>query len=165
MTLTSLDLGPVDPDLGRTTLQPTVVRAGEARNQVPPTAMANLDLRTVPTTPHADLLDRLQSAAQGQIRVRSERLAPYRCPEGARIVEAALAARPDSQPFGSSTMSDLVWFAGLPGVKCGPGLSARSHRPDEFVLQSEIVQGASLYAELLNQFSGATSRAAAAPSP
>lgn len=147
--LEGLDLGPVDPDLGATTLQPTVIRAGEARNQVPGAAMAYLDLRTVPSTPHGDLVRRVSEAVEGRVKIRSDRLVPTRCPDGAGIVEAATKASARSETYGSRTMSDMVWFDGLDVIKVGPGKTERSHRADEFVLQDEILEGAAFYAKVL----------------
>lgn len=148
--LEALDLGE-DPYLGPTTLQATVLRAGEARNQVPATAWANLDLRTVPGTPHAALVARLRSVVEGEVRVRSDRLIPTSCPAGASVLEAALAAGPRSRPFGSATMSDLVFFDGFPAIKVGPGKTERSHRPDEFVRVDEIEEGAVFYGAMLRE--------------
>lgn len=152
VALDGLELGPTDPDLGSTTLQPTVLRAGEARNQVPATAFCHLDLRTVPSTPHADLVQRVQAAVSAEVRVRSDRLIPTRCEPDAAILAAARKARPSSRTYGSPTMSDMVFFDGFPAIKCGPGQSARSHRPDEFVLRSELEEGAAFYQALLHAF-------------
>ena len=149
VALEGLELGPEDPHLGRTTLQPTVIRAGEARNQVPGTAQCCLDLRTVPTTPHDDLIARVQEVVQGEVRVRSKRLVPTGCSTDAAIVRAAQRASPRSSTVGSRTMSDMVWFDGWNAIKCGPGVSARSHRPDEFVRTDELQEGAAFYRALL----------------
>jgi len=48
-------------------------------------------------------------------------------------------------------VSDWVFFgaAGIPAIKCGPGLTERSHTADEFVLESEVVAGASFYEALV----------------
>ena len=34
---------------------------------------------------------------------------------------------------------------GIPALKCGPGRTERSHTPDEYVLESEILDGARFY--------------------
>ena len=41
---------------------------------------------------------------------------------------------------------------GIPALKCGPGQTERSHTPDEFVLESEILDGARFYARLVRAF-------------
>lgn len=150
--LEEINLGPEHPLLGETTLQPTMLMGSQASNQVPGVATAVLDLRTVPGMSNTDLLERLRSQVTSEIRPRSIRLEPYDCADDASIVIAAKAARPQSVTFGSPTMSDQVFFTGFPTIKCGPGLSERSHTGDEFVLESEILEGADFYFNLCEAF-------------
>ncbi len=49
----------------------------------------------------------------------------------------------------SRGLSDLVFFTGIPGIKVGPGSSERSHTPDEFVLEGEVLEGARFYERLV----------------
>jgi acetylornithine deacetylase/succinyl-diaminopimelate desuccinylase-like protein len=42
-----------------------------------------------------------------------------------------------------------VFFTGIPGIKVGPGRSERSHTPDEFVLEEEVLEGARFYERLV----------------
>jgi acetylornithine deacetylase len=46
----------------------------------------------------------------------------------------------------------MVFLEGIPAVKCGPGRTERSHTPDEFVLESEILEGARFYARLVRAY-------------
>ena len=152
VALQAMDLGPDDPDLGPTTLQPTVLAGGGAHNQVPAEARCMLDLRTVPTTPHAALLGRLRATVASRVEVRSQRLEPFACPPDAAVIAAARAARPEARLCGSPTMSDLVWFRSLPAIKVGPGRTQRSHRPDEYVLEEKVLAGAAFYTALARAF-------------
>lgn len=152
VALDGVDLGPEHPRLGRTTLEPTVTRAGDRRNMVPGHATTCLDLRTVPGVEHADLIDRVRACVEGAVRVHSERLLPCECPEDASIIAAATGARPGSETYGSRTMSDMVWFASVPTIKCGPGRTERSHTADEFVLASEVADGHAFYKDLITRF-------------
>jgi acetylornithine deacetylase len=151
VAVAGLDLGGRHAMLGAPTLQPTVVRAGTARNVVPAEASAVLDVRTVPGA-HHELIDRVQRAVRGEIKVLSERLEPRETSPDEPIVRAALAARPGARVYGSATMSDLVFLHGVAAIKCGPGRSERSHTPDEFVLEEEILQGAAFYSDVLESF-------------
>jgi acetylornithine deacetylase len=150
--LEAIDLGPEHALLGRTTLEPTLLRAGERRNMVPGEASVYLDLRTVPGLSPAELTERVRRGVAGRVRVHSDRLPPRECPEDAAIVAAARAARPEARVVGSRTMSDMVFFDDVPAIKCGPGESDRSHRPDEYVLEREVAEGARFYARLLRAF-------------
>ena len=152
VALEEADLGPESALLGRTTLEPTVVRAGEARNRVPASASCFLDGRTVPGIAHAQITERIRSHVQGELRVVSDRLEPFSCPSDAAVLRAARAARPAAKTLGSATMSDIVFFRGVPGVKVGPGRTDRSHTPDEFVLAPEVEAGARFYRARVTAF-------------
>ncbi|MCE9557628.1 MAG: M20/M25/M40 family metallo-hydrolase [Armatimonadetes bacterium] len=150
--LRAADLGKPHPMLGMTTLQPTKLQGAQASNQVPGEARATLDLRTVPGESHSVLLERLQNQVKGELHAKSIRLQPYDCPEGAAIVRAALRANPGSGVFASRTMSDQVFFQGVPAIKCGPGKTERSHTANEFVLESELIAGAEFYRKQIAEF-------------
>ncbi len=151
VALEGVDLGPEDEGLGRTTMEPTVLSGGHARNRTPAEVRCVLDLRTVPTTPHGELAERLAKVVAGELVATSVRLEPRACPEDAMVLAAARAARPGARVYGSPTMSDLVFMKDWPAIKCGPGLSARSHRADEFVLESEILDGVLFYSRLIDE--------------
>ena len=108
-----------------------------------------LDCRTVPAEPPEALLARLRAVVESELVVLSDRLVPVATDASSALVAAALRARPEAQLYGSATLSDLTFFRGVPAVKVGPGRSERSHRPDEFVLEDEIVAGAQFYEQLL----------------
>jgi acetylornithine deacetylase len=147
--IADLPEGPPDPYLGRATVEPTVVSGSSARNVVPAEARAVLDCRTVPAEPPEALLARLRGAVEGELVVLSDRLVPVATDASSALVAAALRARPGARCYGSATLSDLTFFRGIPALKVGPGESERSHRPDEFVLEQEIVDGAAFYERLL----------------
>lgn len=139
------DLGPADLLLGPVTLEPTVLSGGSARNVVPGAASCILDVRTNPAPSTAELLENLRARVEGELVCRSDRLIPFAVAPDASIVRAALAARPQARSYGSRTLSDLIHFGGIPALKAGPGMTERSHTPDEFVLESEIIEGARFY--------------------
>jgi acetylornithine deacetylase len=144
----AVDLGPVYQDLGPPTLEPTMASGGTAQNMVPASASCILDIRTNPGQEHREIIERLRAAVAGEISVQSDQLTPYSIHPDHLLVHAARRARPASHLFGSRGVSDLVFFLGIPAIKAGPGASERSHTPDEFVLESEIIEGARFYEEL-----------------
>jgi acetylornithine deacetylase len=162
VALEEVDLGPSHPLLGATTLEPTVVRAGTARNVVPAEASAILDVRTTPATRPAEVVARVRAAVAGEIRIHSDRFAPRQTVVASAIVDAATAARPEAMRYGSATLSDWALLSpDVPAIKVGPGRSERSHRPDELVLESEVVDGARFYELLVREL--ATRMAARVP--
>lgn len=149
--LEEVSLGPPHPVLGPVTMEPTVLQGGTARNVVPGGASCILDVRTVPGPDAEKLVARLRGAVSGTLHVLSDRLGPYETDPAHPLVRAALAARPASRVIGSGGLSDLVFFGGIPGIKVGPGRTERSHTPDEFVFESEILEGASFYERLVRE--------------
>ena len=148
VALAEVDLGPPHPLLGVTTLEPTVLRAGEARNVLPAVATAILDVRTTPAVEPLEVVRRVEARVSSQVRVVSERLRPREIDPAHPLVRACLAARPEARLYGSATVSDWAQLT-VPAVKCGPGSSERSHRPDEWVGQDEILAGVRFYRDLL----------------
>lgn len=157
--LADLDLGTPHPELGPTTLQPTIVRAGEVHNAVPGEATAVLDVRTVPGETHREIAARIAAAVASEVRIRSERLQPRAIDPGSPLVRAALAARPAARLYGSPTLSDWARIEG-PAIKCGPGASERSHTADEHVLETEILAGVKFYAAFARALAESTRRPA-----
>jgi len=153
VALEGLELGPAHPELGATTLEPTVVRAGSARNVVPAEASAILDVRAVPGIAPDAIATRVRAAVAGEVKVVSDRFAPRQTPAGSALLAAARAARPGARAYGSATLSDWALLpADVPGIKVGPGRSERSHTPDEYVLEQEVVDGAAFYSDLVRAF-------------
>ena len=152
VALEGIDFGPAHPHLGPITLEPTQVKAGTARNVVPGEATAILDVRSTPALPPAEIVRRIRERVQGEVRVLSDRLLPAEIPVGAAIVEAARRSRPDVRLYGSATMSDMAFLGAMGAIKCGPGRSERSHTPDEFVLEEEILDGARFYTRLIGAY-------------
>jgi acetylornithine deacetylase len=97
-------------------------------------------------------VERIERLVMGEVRVLSDRLLPRETSEAEPLVAAALQARPEARLFGSATLSDLVFMAGIPALKCGPGRTERSHTPDEFVLESEILEGSRFYTRFVRAY-------------
>ncbi|HXU44924.1 MAG TPA: M20/M25/M40 family metallo-hydrolase [Thermoanaerobaculia bacterium] len=148
LALEALDFGTPHPQLGAITAEPTMLRAGTAKNVVPGEARAVLDVRTTPSLDHGQIAARIAGAVAAEVVVLSDRLRPRETPDGSPLVAAALAARPEARCYGSPTLSDWALIA-APAIKVGPGTSSRSHRPDEHVLEEEILAGARFYADLI----------------
>lgn len=152
VALEGLDFGAPHERLGPITLEPTLVRAGTARNVVPGEATAILDVRTTPALPYAEVVRRVERLVASELRVLSDRLRPRETPDDALLVEAARRVRPEARLVGSATLSDMAFLVGVPAVKCGPGRSERSHTADEHVLEAEVLEGARFYTRLVGAY-------------
>jgi acetylornithine deacetylase len=140
------------PILGRTTVTPTMLSAGISRNVTPSEAMATLDVRTTPDWTHDEVVRELRSALRSEVRVVSDRLVPCRTPEGSRLLERARAIRPSSRTYASPTCSDWVFLKDADAVKCGPGESDLSHRPDECVSLQHLFEARGFYTALAREY-------------
>jgi acetylornithine deacetylase len=152
VALERIDFGSPHPQLGPITVEPTQLRAGSARNVLPAEATALLDVRITPTLPRHEVVRRIAGAVAGEVRVLSDRLVPRETPESALVVVAARQARPEARLYGSATLSDLVFLDGAPAIKCGPGRSERSHTADEYVLETEVLDGARFYTRMVRAY-------------
>ena len=139
--------GEEHPLLGKSTLAVTALHAGGPHNKVPDLAEALVDGRLVPPTTAADCLAQLQEKLpSAEVAIRSERLGPIDTPEVDQLVQVALEAAGRSEAVGSTTLSDMALLPpGVPAVKVGPGQTARSHTPDEYLLLDELAAGIAFY--------------------
>jgi acetylornithine deacetylase len=150
--LREFDWGPRHPLLGRCHAHVTMISGGVARNVIPDTCEFYLDVRTTPLESHARLYRRLRDYLQSDLRVHSDRLVPVETDRAAAIVQAALRALPGAEPGGSPAMSDMVFLAGVPSVKSGPGQPSRSHTADEYILLDELRDGAAAYERIVQEY-------------
>lgn len=150
--LAQFDWGPAHSLLGRCHAHVTRIQGGVANNVIPDTCEFMLDIRTTPLETHRALYERFRAALRSELHVHSDRLMPVETAPDAAIVRAACRARPGVPPAGSKAMSDMVFLAGVPAVKLGPGQSDRSHAPDEFITADELDQGAATYLQVVHEY-------------
>jgi acetylornithine deacetylase len=150
--LESLFGGRTHPMLGRATVTATMLEAGISRNITPPVARAVLDIRSTPDWTHEELVDELRAALTCDVIVTSRRLVPCETPPGSPLLATASRIRPGARHFGSPTCSDWVFFRERDAIKCGPGLSRRSHTADEYVDIPEVTAARTFYGELARAY-------------
>jgi len=150
--LREFDWGPTHPLLGRCHAHVTIIQGGVARNVIPDACEFFLDIRTTPLEAHPALFERLRRFLKSELVIHSQRLVPVQTDDDERIVRAVGAALRGKRTAGSPTMSDMVYLAGIPAVKIGPGQSARSHTPDEYILAGELAAGAEAYERIIGQY-------------
>ncbi len=134
-------LGPI-----KTTV--TMIEAGYQHNVVPDECKYVIDIRTVDTYNYEEIIKMLNEHTHATLQPRSTRLKPSSIDKDHVLVKAANTL--NIPTFGSSTLSDQALLK-IPSVKMGPGKSARSHTPGEFILIEEIEEGIKTYIRLLNE--------------
>lgn len=142
----ALPVGEAHPLLGTTTVVATQLKSGERHNVVPDHAEAIFDARIAPGTTADDVRAAIASRLpHAEVTIRSKRLSAVETAPDHPVVRAALAAAGKAAPIASRTLSDMAFLPGVPAVKCGPGATARSHTPDEYVLRDELLAGVAFY--------------------
>lgn len=131
--------------------QVTTVQGGLNHNQVPDRCDFQVDLRTTPNLDHDEVLARIRSELDCEVSCRSARYLPVSTPREHPLVRAA-ARVTGTEPYFSNTCSDWNLYGGIPTVKIGPGESARSHRPEEFLLEQELADGVAVYKALVKAY-------------
>ncbi|HAM35454.1 MAG TPA: peptidase M20 [Elusimicrobia bacterium] len=140
------------PFLGRPSLNVTQIQGGLCHNMIPDSCRMVIDIRTTPSYRPEEIVSLVRGRVKSEVTVRSQRLEAVSTDPAEPIVRASLAARPQSQAFGSPTLSDWVFLKGIPAIKAGPGDSRRSHTPDEYIAVAELEEGVDFYEELMRRY-------------
>lgn len=146
--LRSLTFENESPTLGPVKVSVTIINSGTKHNVVPDTCTFTADVRTTDAYSNIETLEILRQAVGDDIEMtpRSTRLNPSSIATDHPIVRRFEML--GLEPFGSPTLSDgalMPW----PKVKAGPGQSARSHTPDEYIELREIREAIEIYTKIL----------------
>jgi acetylornithine deacetylase len=139
----------VSPLLGPVKTTVTQISAGTQHNVVPDRCQFVIDVRTNELYQNQEIVDFLRGKLQSEIVPRSTHLNSSRISENHPLIKKGVAM--GKATYGSPTLSDQSMMP-FETLKMGPGESARSHTPDEFILVSEIRAGIRDYIELLTDF-------------
>lgn len=135
--------------LGPVKMSVTVIETdNKAHNVVPAQCKYVVDCRVNELYTFEEILDKIKSNVQSEIKPRSTRLRSSSIALNHPLVEAGLKI--GRTYYGSPTTSDKA-LMNFPALKIGPGDSARSHTADEYIYVDEIKNGIELYIQLLNQ--------------
>lgn len=138
--------------LAATRAQITQINGGLARNQVPDCCDFFVDLRTTPNLDHAAVIAEISARLESEVTVHSHRYEPVATDASELVVRAALEVANAAAGVGSATTSDWAFLKGIPAVKVGPGNTNRSHRPNEYLLLSELEAGAAFYSRFVHTY-------------
>ena len=134
------------PMLGEVNVAVTQIEAGTQHNVVPGQCKFVIDLRTTEAYTNEEAVQELQHVCTSELRPRSLRLQSSGISKTHPIVQEGNKLGMTS--YGSPTLSDQALMP-FTSIKIGPGDSARSHTPNEFILLSEIEDGIEKYKQLL----------------
>ena len=132
--------------LGPVKMTVTQIQAGSQHNVVPDRCTFVVDVRTNELYSNAEVVELVRQHVIADVTPRSTHLNSSRIAPEHPVVRRGMAL--GRCTFGSATLSDQSMMP-FPTVKIGPGDSARSHTPDEYILLSEIHGGIQGYIDLL----------------
>ncbi len=139
----------VSPLLGEVKMSVTQISAGKQHNVVPDTCTFVVDIRTNECYSNREVFEIINQATQSDMDARSFRLNSSGISLDHTLIKAGKSL--GFETYGSPTLSDQALMP-FETLKLGPGDSARSHTPDEYMLISEIQEGIERYIQLLEQY-------------
>ncbi|HTD40802.1 MAG TPA: M20 family metallo-hydrolase [Mucilaginibacter sp.] len=125
----------------------TIIKAGLQHNIVPGKCEFTVDIRHDDTLTQEQMLNLIKRNISSQIIVRPGSSGASSIGIDHPIVKTGIEI--GCKTYVSPTTSDQAWL-NIPSVKIGPGNSARSHTPDEFIFLEEIKKGINVYIKLLD---------------
>ena len=120
----------------------------QAHNVIPDKCHFVVDVRVNELYTLEEVFEQIKSVVSSDIKARSFRLKSTTIDLDHPLVKAGVFI--GKTTYGSPTLSDKALMP-FPGLKIGPGESARSHTADEYIYIDEIKQGIDLYVQLLNE--------------
>jgi len=132
--------------LGPVKVTVTQIEGGYQHNVIPDRCKYVIDVRSNENYNNHQLFAFLQKHLKAELIARSFRLNSSGISLEHPVVQRGLNM--GLQTFGSPTLSDQA-LMNFDTLKIGPGKSARSHAPDEFICISEIEKGINIYIQIL----------------
>ena len=120
----------------------------KAHNVIPDKCHFVVDVRVNELYSLEEVFEKMQASVKSELKARSYRLRATSIDMHHPLVKAGSILGKNS--YGSPTLSDKALMP-FPGLKIGPGDSARSHTADEFIFIQEIEEGIVDYIKILNQ--------------
>lgn len=136
----------VSPVLGPVKMTVTQINAGTQHNVVPDLCNFVVDVRTNECYTNTEIVAIIQEKAGAEVKPRSTRLNASGIALDHPIVKKGLSM--GLEYYGSPTLSDQALMP-FTTIKIGPGQSARSHTPNEYIMLEEVREGIRIYIELL----------------
>ncbi|MBO7269371.1 MAG: M20/M25/M40 family metallo-hydrolase [Bacteroidales bacterium] len=136
--LRNFEFAKKSPLMGDVKLTVTQLNCGTVHNVVPDKATFVVDIRPTEQYDNREILDMLQKEVKSELVARNLKNRSSATPQEHLLMKTVEKLQIPVQI--SATTSDWMKFP-RPAVKMGPGLSARSHKADEFIRIEELAGG------------------------
>ncbi|MGM9921742.1 MAG: ArgE/DapE family deacylase [Bhargavaea sp.] len=158
-----------DELLGGPTFSVNVISGGSNTNVVPDQCTANIDIRTVPSQDHKQIIGQIEQIIEStkgrypdlraEIKILNDQN-PVKTPADdpfVRLVQEVVKEADGAEELGGMTgYTDSAQFAlakkDFPIIVLGPGDTAVAHQPDEYVEIDEYYASIRLYQEIAKKF-------------
>ncbi|MDR2816055.1 MAG: M20/M25/M40 family metallo-hydrolase [Proteiniphilum sp.] len=147
-TLRSVNFPKISPVMGEVKLTVTQINAGTQHNVVPDRCRFVADIRPTEMYTNSEIMAILQPKVKSELKARSLTNSSSATPAKHPLMQCAQQL--GIETYTSPTTSDWMRIT-CPALKMGPGESARSHRPDEFVTVEELQQGIEGYIRFIKK--------------
>lgn len=144
--LRSHEFARLSPTMGKVNLNVTQINAGSAHNVIPDRCSFVIDIRPTEKYTNEEILDELRGICESELIPRNLSNLSSAAAEDSVLVKTAHSMSIGT--FSSPTTSDWMRID-CDAVKMGPGDSSRSHRPEEFVLVTEIEEAIKTYIDFI----------------
>lgn len=148
-TLRGTTFSKVSPTMGEVKLTVTQINAGTQHNVIPDKCRFVVDIRPTEQYSNGEIMELLQPEVQSKLTARSLTNRSSATPEGHSLLQQVKQL--GIETCISPTTSDWMRIT-CPAIKMGPGVSARSHQSDEFVLINELRQGIEGYIQFIERW-------------
>lgn len=148
--LRSLSFPEVSRLMGPININVTGIQAGSLHNVIPDICTFMVDIRTTDAYTNEQTVSLIREMLTSEVTPRSTHIKAWVTPETHPLLNAIRSL--DIDTYLSPTTSDraiMPW----PGIKIGPGDSARSHAADEYIGIEEIEHGIQTYIKIIKNIS------------
>ena len=135
--------------MGEVHLNVTQIQAGTVHNVVPDLCSFVVDVRPTDAYDNAELVAELQAVCKSALKPRNLRNASSATPASSPLARCCAAC--GIETFSSPTTSDWIRIK-CPAIKMGPGNSNRSHKKNEYLLESELCEAVDTYIRFIEQY-------------
>ncbi|MFD1707717.1 ArgE/DapE family deacylase [Siminovitchia sediminis] len=158
-----------DPLLGRPSFSVNVIQGGSNTNVVPDQCSANIDIRTIPSLDHQQIIQQIEQVIErtkekypelkAKVRILNDQ-APVKTSGDdpfVKLVQSVVKAADGPIELGGMTgYTDGSQFVSakkkFPIIILGPGETSLAHQPDEFVEIDKYLNTVHLYQEIAKKF-------------
>jgi len=153
---------PPHPLMGQASLNVGTIRGGLNINSVPDEAVIGIDIRTVPSAPHAQIKAELarQLGTDVELETLLDLESVYTAPENPWIQEVfevmrgILGNRPE--PRAATYFTDAaalnIAYGAPPTIVLGPGEAPLAHQTDEYCVVERVAESVAIYEEIARRW-------------